>query len=103
MNKKIKDFWDKIIRNEDGTINEKQLYKELSDFSFVMDNVSEVYSHITWGRMSYITYEAKTIIDMVEHYWIEKDIAMSDVLDLLKYHKWEELKKEIEEYFSTDY
>ena len=103
MKKETKDFWDKIIRKKDWTINEKKLYKELEDFSFLIDNVPEVYTHITCGRMSYANYFAKDVINEMEHLWIEKDIAMSDVLDLIKYHKWDELIQEIQEYFSTDY
>ncbi len=44
-------FWKKIILNDDGTINLKQLKKELFGYSWLLDQSSTVYSAITGNRI----------------------------------------------------
>ena len=56
-----KDFWKEIIY-KDGKLDEEQMFKELSDFRFVMHNVSKVYDHVTGGKLSKIMYTAETVI-----------------------------------------
>ena len=57
-------FWKDIVENPDGTINKKQLMRELSDFTFVMDEVPKVYDEITGGMLSKINYYASGVIEM---------------------------------------
>ena len=58
----FEEFWKPIICNEDGSINMEQLKKELADFSFIMEQVSKVYCHITDYRLSKVNYRAETVI-----------------------------------------
>ncbi len=56
------EFWADIVCNEDGSINLEQVKKELCDFYTVMQEVPKVYSEITGGLLSYITYPAETVL-----------------------------------------
>lgn len=63
------EFWKGIVCNTDGTVNLEAVAKELCDFSFVMNQVSKVYDHITGGRLSKCNYYADTVKDAAdEHY-----------------------------------
>lgn len=70
MNKAFKmksdEFWQDIIENEDGTLNRTQIYKELSDFYFLMEQVPEIYCAITNNQLSNLMYTAKTVIGVYE-------------------------------------
>lgn len=81
----VKRFWDNIIRNPDGTINEEQLYKELADFSFVMDQVSDVYCHITGNLLSKCNYRANMVKDKADEYYNDyyREIAEDLIDDLI--------------------
>lgn len=57
----VRMFWDKHIRNEDGSINEEKLYKELHDCYFVMNEVTDVYMHITNDMLSKCNYRAEVV------------------------------------------
>lgn len=80
----IKSFWDDIIRNPDGSLNEEQVYKELADFSFVMEEVPKVYMHITNDLLSKVNYYADGVIakadDCYKDNFIETLYEFIDVL-----------------------
>lgn len=61
-----KSFWNSIIRNADGTINEEQVYKELADFSFMIGEVPKVYMHITDNLLSKPNYYAYGVISKAD-------------------------------------
>ena len=61
-----KAFWEPILIKKDGSINIKQLKKELYDFSFVMEQASKVYCHITDGRISKVTTYATVVIAIAD-------------------------------------
>ena len=46
------DRWADIVLNEDGSINLEQVKKELSDYSFLLDQVPRVYAHVTNNKIS---------------------------------------------------
>jgi hypothetical protein len=77
-------FWKDIVCNKDGSINIKQVKKELYDFHFVMQEVPKVYSHITNGRLSKILYPAETVITEVDDIINQEYIMKDDLRDLLK-------------------
>jgi hypothetical protein len=52
IDKKYDEFWRDIVENPEGGINKEQLKKELFDFSILISNVNEVYSHVTGGNAS---------------------------------------------------
>jgi len=56
------EFWKDIVCDENGSINLEQLKKELHDFYTIMQEVPKVYSEITGGMLSYITYPAETVL-----------------------------------------
>lgn len=72
----VKQFWDRIIRNEDGSLNEDQMYLELSDFKMVMNEVSKVYMHITNDLLSKITYHAYEVISKADECYRKDYIVM---------------------------
>lgn len=83
INKETIDFWKDIIY-KNGKIDEKQVMKELADFSFVMDQVPEVYCAITNDRMSKCSYYAKDIISTFNDLYWDKSTIQDDVLNILK-------------------
>ena len=89
-------FWKAIICNKDGSINLKQLKKELSDFSFIMEQIPIVYSNITGNRLSKLMYYADTVIKVANEYQEEL------IQDLLKEEK-EEILSDIEKIRSITY
>lgn len=58
--------WKHILTHPNGNIDVEQLKKELFDFSKLINNVGEVYCHVTGGRLSYVTYPANTIIEVAD-------------------------------------
>ena len=54
------------IRNHDGSLDEEAVMNELRDYSFILDQVSEVYDYVTNGRASkpnIYAFEIKTLFD----------------------------------------
>lgn len=64
VEKEFQEFGKDIICNEDGTLNPIAVKNELSDFSFMLDQVPKVYSEVTGGRLSYPNYEAETVLNI---------------------------------------
>ena len=60
------EFWKDIVYDEQGNLNVEQIKKELYDFYFVMQEVPKVYCEITGGRLSYVTYPAKTVLGVYQ-------------------------------------
>ena len=55
------DFWREIVY-KDGKLDEEAVLNELADYRFLMAQVSDVYCHITGGRMSKPMHYAKDVI-----------------------------------------
>jgi len=103
MKKEDKDFWKDIIYKKDGSLNEKQILKELSDFSFMMENVPKVYCAVTNHRMSKCLYPANTVISIFEELFLDKEIAKDDVSEMIKScETLSELVEELRDYFEID-
>lgn len=64
VEKNFQEFWKDIVCNDDGTLNPIAVKNELSDYSFILDQVPKVYSEITDGRLSYPHYEAETVLQI---------------------------------------
>lgn len=62
----VEQFWRGIICNEDGTIDEKKVMAELSDFSFIINQLPKVYCHITNNTLSKHMYPAETVIAVAD-------------------------------------
>lgn len=58
------EFWDEIVRNTDGTLNEDAVYAELHDFLHMIHEVPKVYSEITCGQLSKPNYYASAVLDV---------------------------------------
>lgn len=76
-------YWDDIIFNPDGSINIDQVKKELSDYSFLMEQASKVYCYVTHGKMSKLNYKADTIIAEIADYITKTFIYKEDLRRLL--------------------
>ena len=93
------DFWKGIVENEDGTLNKDQVMRELSDYSMVMDNCARAYCRMTKQRISKqntMFFEVEGIFDEL---YLDKDIVVDDMVEILKENNINELKKQIREYF----
>ena len=58
------EFWKDIVCDKNGNIDLEQIKKELYDFHTVMQEVPKVYSEITGGLLSYVTYPAETVLSV---------------------------------------
>jgi hypothetical protein len=58
--------WKTICTNPDGSLNLDQIQRELSDFAFMLDQVSEVYCAVTGGFLSKPNYYAGSVISAFE-------------------------------------
>lgn len=101
-NIKEEEFWKDIIY-KNGKIDEEQVMKELSDFSYVMNEVPKVYEEITGGILSKIMYPAEVVLkEFNEQFW-SKDIIKDDVKNIIKEEKTlKGLKEEIRHYFNLN-
>lgn len=70
---KHKDFWKEIIENEDGSLNKEQVYKELEDYSEVMDTATKVFMEVTGGLISKVNTKPESIIRVYRER-LEEDI-----------------------------
>lgn len=59
-------FWDDIIRNPDGSLNEDQVHLELADYGHLIREVPKVYDAITGGTLSKPNYFAHAVIGVYE-------------------------------------
>lgn len=72
-----REYWRPLLIT-DGVFDEQKINNEMHDLVFVLRQVSEVYEHITGGKLSKEMYFADTIIAEYEKQ-IEK--AVDEVLD----------------------
>jgi hypothetical protein len=61
-------FWNEIIRNPDGTLNEEQIMNEFHDMYFMIKEVPKVYSAVTGGMLSKPNYYAESVLQCHEEY-----------------------------------
>ena len=81
VEKNFQEFWKDIVCNDDGTLNPVAVKNELSDYSFILDQVPKVYSEVTGGRLSYPNYEAETIITLFHDEFANKTWALEYLPD----------------------
>lgn len=70
IDKTWSDFWQPIVAPT-GHIDLEQLKKELSDYFVFMDSCSEVYCHVTGGRISKVNTDPKTVCAEADEYYNE--------------------------------
>ena len=62
-------WWKELLENEDGSINKEQLKKELSDFSAMIENIPEIFCHVTGGMVSKHLTDVDVVCNLAdEHY-----------------------------------
>lgn len=93
------DFWKDIVENEDGTLNKDQVMRELSDYSMVMDNCARAYCLMTHQRISKQNTMFSEVAGIFYDLFIDKDIVIDDMSEILKINDIDELKKKIRDYF----
>lgn len=95
-----REYWESIIYNEDGTLNEDAILAELYDFRFIMQQASHVYSEVTGGMLSKPNYYASGVLQAHGDYMEEiiqesRNEAVKDALDMLEAgHTRDEILKE---------
>ena len=79
-------YWDSIF-DEDYPFNKENVYKELCDYYFVLNQLPEIYLYITGGRLSKTTYFASSVKeafdDAIQYYYDKID----DLEDLVGQYK----------------
>lgn len=94
------EFWKEIIE-KDGVIDIEQVKKELHDFSFIIDQVSEVYSAVSQGLLSKSMYYASVIIEQLEENFYDKGTTNDDMASMISgCSDLEELKESLIDYFN---
>lgn len=81
VEQRFQEFWKDIVCNDDGTLNTIAVKNELSDYSFILDQVPKVYSEVTGGRLSYPNYEAETILQIFRDEFANKVWALECLAD----------------------
>lgn len=93
------DFWKDIVENEDGTLNKDQIMRELSDYSMVMDNCARAFCTMTKQRISKQNTCFFEVEGIFESLFLDKDIVVDDMIEILKTDDISELKQQIKDYF----
>jgi hypothetical protein len=92
-----KNDWKDIIYKR-GKLSVSQVYKELADYAFLMEQASKVYCHFT--GLGKTNYYADTIISEIENRNFDKSITQDDLRGMIKETKTRaELVKELKIYF----
>ena len=96
------EFWKEIIENEDGSLNKKQIMKELCDYYHIMHNCSSAYDLMSCGIISKPNTCFSAVRGLFEENYIKKDLAKDDLIDgvLCKEMIYEEIIKAIKDYFN---
>ena len=66
-------IWKGIVEKEDGTLDKDLVKRELYDFSILIQNVQEVYDHITDGKIKNPEAPAKEVK-------LESDKVLADII-----------------------
>lgn len=93
------EFWKNIVENEDGTLNKDQVMRELADYSMVMDNCARAYYTMTQGRISKQNTMFFEVENIFNELYLDNDIVVDDMIELLKTNDIDELKQQIKKYF----
>ena len=100
MNKKdYEEFWKGIVENEDVTLNKDQVMRELSDYSMVMENCALAYFTMTKQRISKQNTKFFEVEGIFKSLFLDMDIAIDDISEMLKIDDINELKTELKDYF----
>jgi len=97
--KKYEEFWKYVVENEDGTLNKDQVMRELSDYSMVMDNCAKAYCVMTKQRISKQNTMFFEVEGIFNELYLDNDIVVDDIIEILKEENINELKKKIRDYF----
>lgn len=66
------EFWHGLVFDQrTGQLDPDKVARELHDYSHLMNEVPEVYGHITGGRMSYVTYYARDVCQIADDHYDE--------------------------------
>lgn len=93
------EFWKDIVEKEDGTLNKDQVMRELSDYSMVMDNCARAYSTMTKQRISKQNTMFFEVEGIFNELYLDNDIVVDDMIEILKENNIDTLKQEIRDYF----
>ncbi len=66
LEKEYNRFWKAIVENEDGSLNKEQVMKELSDYTILIDNLTDLYCYISGNACSKVLVPAKTVLGLFE-------------------------------------
>lgn len=65
---RYEEFWKEIVENPDGTLNLDAIKAELHDYWFLLEQVPQVYMHITGDMLSKPNYYASAVIQVADEY-----------------------------------
>jgi len=83
--KSFQTYWKNLVCNDDGSLNEDQIKRELHDYLFMLNEVPKVYSEVSGGMLSYPNYYANTVIGEFNNFVDNLcEDAVEDELEYLK-------------------
>lgn len=91
------DWWEGIIYDPDGKLDEAQVLLELYDYQHLIEHASSVYWSITNGLLSKPTYHAKTVLAVHEEY-LEEILKEAVVEALKRVEAGEDVQEVLDEY-----
>ena len=97
--KEYEEFWKDVVENEDGTLNKDQVMRELSDYSMVMNNCAKAYCVMTKQRISKQNTMFFEVERVFNELYLDKDIVVDDIIEILKEEDINKLKETIRDYF----
>lgn len=99
-------FWKSLIINKDGSVNLEHLKRELSDYSTVLGEVSQVYDHVTHGNISKPNTSAEDVISVSddENDKFYYNLFRDDILGIINEESLsaEDKVEEIRNYFDEE-
>ena len=99
--KEYEEFWKEIVE-ESGVLDKDKVMRELSDYSFVLEQVPLVYCAVTGSRVSKPNTYAFEVIQQFENLYAPKDWFKDDLKDIFAEEKTsaEEKLQEVKDYFN---
>jgi len=101
------DFWKHLVEY-DGVLNKDSVMNELADYHYLLDQIPNVYEHVTGGELSKVMYPSDTVIRLADDHLnatvedfvedaikcqLDQDLTLEDVLDELE--DWRSLASQL--------
>ena len=80
-------FWQPLVTNDDGSLNEEAVRNELADFSMLLRFYSVILCEVTGSRISKTNTHPSAVVSVFQDYLnerVEEAIGESEAMELLR-------------------